>query len=99
MDCPYRLDCKPGGSPDDPDRQEKSDGIPPTYTSIRTPEGTYVEYATGEREYYDNRTDPHQLNNTYAQLPADRRDQLHQTLKKLTERRGSAECTAAATVP
>ncbi|MEV0054756.1 sulfatase [Saccharopolyspora shandongensis] len=71
---------EPGNSPDDPDRQEKSDGIPPTYTSIRTPEGTYVEYATGEREYYDNRTDPHQLDNTYAQLPADRRDQLHQTL-------------------
>lgn len=90
---------EPRNSPDDPDRQERPSGVPPDYTAIRTPEGTYVEYATGEREYYDNRTDPHQLTNTYAQLPPDQRDQLHRTLTDLAKCRGTAECTAAATIP
>lgn len=90
---------EPRGSREDPDRQDRPDGVPPTYTAIRTPEGTYVEYVTGEREYYDDRTDPHQLNNTYSQLPADRRDELHRTLTRMAGCRGTAQCTEAATAP
>ena len=30
---------------------------------MRTRQYTYVEYATGERELYDNLADPYQLNN------------------------------------
>jgi hypothetical protein len=30
---------------------------------VRTRRYTYVEYATGERELYDNATDPYQLEN------------------------------------
>jgi len=36
--------------------------VPPDFEAIRTSEGrTYVEYETGERELYDQRTDPRQL--------------------------------------
>jgi N-acetylglucosamine-6-sulfatase len=42
---------------------EGDDVIPPWF-ALRTAEGyTYVEYATGERELYDARTDPLQLSN------------------------------------
>ena len=38
----------------------------PSYRGIRDENYTYVEYATGEREYYDLRTDPYQLTNAYV---------------------------------
>ena len=38
-------------------------GNPPTYEAIRTADFLYVEYATGEREYYDLQSDPLELNN------------------------------------
>lgn len=45
--------------------QAKLPGYPPspipTYKGIRTRDFTYVEYATGERELYDLREDPYQL--------------------------------------
>jgi N-acetylglucosamine-6-sulfatase len=85
----------PASSANDPDRQDESQGTPPTYTAIRTAEETYVEYATGEREYYDRRTDPHQLDNSYSSLPADQRERLHQTLTRLAACQGVEECTAA----
>ncbi|MEB3368622.1 sulfatase family protein [Saccharopolyspora mangrovi] len=87
---------EPRVSREDPDHQERPDGVPPTYTAIRTPEGTYVEYLNGEREYYDDRTDPHQLNNSYQRLPADERERLHRTLTALAGCRGADACTAAA---
>ena len=41
----------------------KSFGGPMTLTGLRTKRYTYVEYATGERELYDLRHDPYQLEN------------------------------------
>lgn len=38
-------------------------GPAPVYVAIRTDRHTYVEHATGERELYDNDTDPYQLDN------------------------------------
>jgi N-acetylglucosamine-6-sulfatase len=90
---------EPRVSQEDPDRQEKPDGIPPTYTAIRTPEGTYVEYVNAEREFYDARTDPFQLTNTYPSLPPERRDELHRILVRVAECRGTAQCTEAAKAP
>ena len=89
---------EPRVSREDPDHQERPDGVPPTYTAIRTPEGTYVEHVTGEREFYDDRADPFQLTNTYESLPPQRRDELHRTLTGLAACRGSAECTGSATM-
>jgi N-acetylglucosamine-6-sulfatase len=47
----------------------------PAYDALRTHTHLYVEYATGERELYDMRADPHQLENVYDQVdPALARD-------------------------
>jgi arylsulfatase A-like enzyme len=49
----------------------------PSYRGIRDENYTYVEYATGEREYYDLRADPYQLTNAYASLAETRKAALH----------------------
>ncbi|MQA10275.1 MAG: sulfatase-like hydrolase/transferase [Pseudonocardiaceae bacterium] len=79
----------------DPDRPVKGGGNPPTYSAIRTPDGTYVEYADGQREYYDRRTDPHQLTNSYSTLSATRQAALHDRLAALERCRGTDQCWAA----
>lgn len=85
----------PNNTKQDPDRQGKSRGNPPTYAAIRTPDGTYVEYTNGDRAYYDRRTDPHQLTNTYSKLSSEQQHWLHNTLDRLRRCQGSAECGAA----
>jgi len=40
-------------------------GIPPHYDAVRTPTDVYIQYATGENEYYDLTNDPHQLNSLH----------------------------------
>jgi arylsulfatase A-like enzyme len=87
---------RPAPSPLDPDRQGYASGDPPSYEAIRTRRGIYVEYADGGREWYDHRTDPHELDNTYARLPASRRRALHRTLRGLARCHGSDECRRAA---
>lgn len=57
---------------------------PPTYKALRTATETYVEYATGEVEYYDLEADPHQLRNGVADLPDARRAVLHEALARYT---------------
>jgi arylsulfatase A-like enzyme len=69
--------------PSDPDHQPAAGGNPPSYEAIRGPRYTYIEYVTGEREYYDLSSDPFELNNTYLSLSASRQAQLHQTLTLL----------------
>jgi N-acetylglucosamine-6-sulfatase len=79
----------------DPDRQTAPSGTPPSYAALRTRTGTYVEYDTGEREYYDLRTDPDELHNVYDSLSAYERNSLHDRLADLRDCRG-AGCRAAA---
>ncbi|KUL25715.1 sulfatase family protein [Actinoplanes awajinensis] len=62
----------PGYAADDPDKQTPASGTPPTYAALRGPDFTYVEYDNGAKEYYDRSTDPDELTNTAAELPADR---------------------------
>jgi N-acetylglucosamine-6-sulfatase len=45
---------------------EGADGGPNAYDAIRTYRFVYVEYATGDRELYDLRRDPHQLQSLHA---------------------------------
>jgi hypothetical protein len=47
---------------------------------MRTATALYVEYADGEREYYDVANDPDQLTNLAAQVPAERIARLHSSL-------------------
>ncbi|WP_367047993.1 sulfatase [Streptomyces sp. Je 1-332] len=80
----------------DPDAGPEKAGNPPTYEAIRTPDELYVEYATGEREYYDLKADPLQLKNTADALSEERREQLHGALARLKACDGAEECKKAA---
>jgi len=62
---------------------------PPPYRGIRDEAYTYVEYATGEREYYDLRADPYQLTNAYDSLSEARKVELEERTRVL------AQCASA----
>jgi N-acetylglucosamine-6-sulfatase len=64
-----------------------------SFNAIRTREHTYVEYATGERELYDLRKDPFQLENIAARADATLVRQLGAWLKALATCAG-AQCRA-----
>lgn len=88
----------PNRAPDDPDRQSKASGNPPSYTALRTANTTYVEYVTGEREYYDRGRDPDELVNRYGELSEQRRAELHENLARLRSCQGR-DCLPAAQPP
>ena len=69
--------------PRDPDYQQPASGNPTTYEAMRTPTFLYVEYADGEREYYDLRTDPFELHNIAAGSRRRQLAQLHAELRAL----------------
>jgi arylsulfatase A-like enzyme len=79
----------------DPDFPEKRGGNPPSYEAIRGATWVYVEYVDGEKEYYDRATDPDELHNTYASLPADRKASLHAMVAALQSCQGAQSCAAA----
>ena len=85
----------PIGHPNDPDAPEPRGGDPPSYEAIRTATATYVEYVTGEKEYYDNTTDPNQLHNTYSSLDANVKTALHELLSGLQNCHDAAACLAS----
>ncbi len=55
----------------------------PDYQGLRKPDLLYVEYATGEREYYNLLTDPYQLQNQYQSANPALMAQLASELAKL----------------
>lgn len=79
----------------DPDFPGRGSPNPPTYEALRLRDGLYVEYATGEREYYDHRTDPHELENVVDELPATQLDRLSSTIAAMKTCSGIA-CREAA---
>ena len=60
-----------------------------SYTGIRSEKDVYVEYASGEKEYYDLVKDPYQMENRAAKLPP-------ATLAKLSRRVAALKACAAA---
>jgi arylsulfatase A-like enzyme len=80
----------------DPDHQAQSSGNPPSYEAMRTPTELYVEYVTGEREWYDLAIDPNELDNRYNELTPAMKQGLHDRLIELENCRGSG-CRVAAT--
>jgi N-acetylglucosamine-6-sulfatase len=86
----------PDTAPADPDRPGRGAANPESYEALRTATATYVEYASGQREYYDRTTDPDELHNTAAGLPAATLARLHATLAALRSCHGGAACTTAA---
>jgi N-acetylglucosamine-6-sulfatase len=88
----------PDMRPDDPDLPPPNAGDPPpTYEAIRTPEALYVEYRNGDREFYDLKRDPAQLDNRYWSLRPRRLARLQATLNRLRACRGQSSCWAAGT--
>jgi hypothetical protein len=86
----------PNANPGDPDRSARGSGNPVTYEAIRTPTSTYVEYVTGDREYYNLAKDPNELTNSASSLSAARRQRLHSTLSALEACHSAASCWRAA---
>lgn len=79
----------------DPDRQAPSSGNPPSYEALRTAEFLYVEYADGEREFYDLRSDPNEMDNVYDGLDDASRQVLHERLAAIETCKGGG-CREAA---
>jgi N-acetylglucosamine-6-sulfatase len=61
------------------------------FAGIRTDRYTYVEYFSGEGEFYDRRVDPYQLDNTYPTMDPTLKATLHDRLLALKDCSGS-EC-------
>jgi N-acetylglucosamine-6-sulfatase len=76
----------------DPDRAPAHSGNPDTYEALRTADGLYVEYADGEREYYDLASDPFELVNIAPLLPPARLAALHAALLAARDCHGAAAC-------
>jgi N-acetylglucosamine-6-sulfatase len=79
----------------DPDFQRPVSGDPNSYEAMRTHDFLYVEYADGEREYYDLRSDPFELDNLAAYLPASTLAELHAQLVAMERCHGGDACWAA----
>jgi arylsulfatase A-like enzyme len=72
---------------------------PSTRRAIRTDDWVYVEHGTGERELYDLRDDPFQLESRHADLAfADEIEDLSAWLATLANCNGDA-CRAAENAP
>ncbi len=79
----------------DPDYQQPASGSPTTYEAMRTDSFVYVEYADGEREFYDVRTDPFELDNTAGRLNRRQLARLHAELGALERCHRGKACWAA----
>ncbi len=79
----------------DPDAPGRRSGNPPTYEAIRMRTSVYVEYATGEKEYHDLLTDPHELRNTFLSLSSEDKRWLHAVLDGIKNCHDAKACWAA----
>jgi N-acetylglucosamine-6-sulfatase len=79
----------------DPDYQQPASGSPTTYEAIRTRSFLYVEYADGEREFYDLRRDPLELDNIAPYLTRRQLRLLHAELRALRRCHGAVACWRA----
>jgi N-acetylglucosamine-6-sulfatase len=79
----------------DPDAQGWAQGKPPSYTALRTRWTTYVEYSSGEREFYDRRHDRFELHNRAGRLSREQIARLSAALARYRRCAGPASCGAA----
>jgi arylsulfatase A-like enzyme len=85
----------PVTNPADPDAQNRVTGNPPSYEAMRTRQFLYVEYDTGEREFYNLRQDPYELHNVVRKLSPATRAQLHRELRAMHHCHTGAVCWSA----
>ncbi len=81
--------------PGDPDYQPQA---PPQYTSLRTPDWLFVVYRDGERELYDLKADPFEMNNIIATADTGLVASLYSQLQALRVCSGDSCRTADAIV-
>jgi len=79
----------------DPDFQQPVSGNPTTYEAMRTRGFLYVEYADGEREFYNLRTDPYELHNIASRLSLAKLAALHAELRRMERCHGGKACWTA----
>lgn len=87
----------PDSAPNDPDAQTALQGTPTSYEALWTSRYTYVEYSSGEREYYDRAADPNELHNIAGHLSKSRLAALHSALMKLAKCHNQSDCWTAST--
>jgi N-acetylglucosamine-6-sulfatase len=85
----------PATDPKDPDFQNDSASIPPSYDALRTATYTYVEYVDGAVEYFDRENDPHMLNNIAGTLSKERLTELRAAVRGLATCVGADACWRA----
>jgi arylsulfatase A-like enzyme len=85
----------PNLNPLDPDFQYSISGNPISYEAMRTDQFLYVEYANGEREFYDLLADPFELNNISSELSPAELAQLHAELLGMENCHTGSACWAA----
>jgi hypothetical protein len=76
---------------------QRPKGITP-YQGIRTQNYTYAEYVAGEKELYDLRKEPNQLQNIASMANAELLKELHARLTEVSKCSG-ANCRAAEDKP
>lgn len=81
--------------PSDPDFPPAESGNPTKYEAIRTKTELYVEYATGEKEYYDLTKDALQLENAIETLSPARAKVLAAALDAVKKCDGAQSCWKA----
>jgi N-acetylglucosamine-6-sulfatase len=79
----------------DPDLPVRGAGNPPSYEALRSAHSLYVQYATGEREYYDLRRDPFELHNLAPRLSPAHERRLHRALARIERCHGRRACWRA----
>jgi arylsulfatase A-like enzyme len=79
----------------DPDFQQPSSGNPPSYEAMRSHDFLYVEYRNGDRELYNLRQDPFELDNLAPSLSPQQLAQLHADLVAMEQCHGAASCWGA----
>ena len=67
----------------------------PGHVALRTKAHSYIEWETGERELYELRDDPHQLDNVYKQSDKVLKADLDQKLEAIRDCNGRESCMAA----
>jgi N-acetylglucosamine-6-sulfatase len=72
--------------------EDEGNGAIPDYFGLRNDRYAYIEYATGERELYDLRTDPYQLNSLHGSASSSTLGPLQQRLNALKTCKGAAAC-------
>jgi arylsulfatase A-like enzyme len=72
---------------------------PPSYEAIRMTHSVYVEYVTGEKEYYDLTTDPYERHNTASTLSPAQATLFHNTISNIRNCHNAADCWAAQMMP